>query len=42
MVSIIIPTYNEATSILSVLESLKEVRGDFEVLVADGAHGVCG
>jgi len=37
MVSIIIPTYNEATSILSVLESLKEVRGDFEVLVADGA-----
>lgn len=37
MVSVIIPTYNEATSILSVLEPLKEVRGDFEVLVADGA-----
>ena len=37
MVSIIIPTYNEASSILSVLESLKQVRGDFEVLVADGS-----
>lgn len=37
MVSIIIPTYNEATSILSVLDTLKQVHGDFEVLVADGA-----
>ncbi len=37
MVSIIIPAYNEATSILSVLEPLKQVRGDFEVLVADGS-----
>ncbi len=37
MVSIIIPAYNEATSILSVLEPLKHVRGDFEVLVADGS-----
>jgi rSAM/selenodomain-associated transferase 2 len=36
MVSIVIPTYNEATSILTVLERLKQVRGDFEVLVADG------
>lgn len=37
MVSIIIPTYNEATSILTVLDRLKHVRGDFEVLVADGS-----
>ena len=37
MVSIIIPAYNEATCILSVLEPLKHVRGDFEVLVADGS-----
>ncbi len=36
MVSIIIPTYNEETSILSALGALKHVRGDFEVLVADG------
>lgn len=37
MVSIVIPTYNEASSILSVLDRLKNVRGDFEVLVADGS-----
>lgn len=36
MVSIIIPAYNEATSIAAVLERLRRVRGDFEVLVADG------
>jgi len=36
MVSVIIPTYNESTSIAGVLERLKCVRGDFEVLVADG------
>lgn len=37
MVSIIIPTYNEAASIPAVLDRLKHVRGDFEVLVADGS-----
>lgn len=37
MVSLIIPTYNEATSIADVLEHLKHVRGNFEVLVADGS-----
>lgn len=37
MVSIIIPTYNEATSIAGVLARLEHVRGDFEVLVADGS-----
>lgn len=37
MVSIVIPTYNEATSIAAVLERLKRVRGKFEVLVADGS-----
>jgi rSAM/selenodomain-associated transferase 2 len=37
MVSIVIPTFNEAASIISVLEPLKQVRGDFEVLVADGS-----
>jgi rSAM/selenodomain-associated transferase 2 len=37
MVSIVIPTYNEATSIAAVLERLRHVRGDFEVLVADGS-----
>lgn len=37
MVSIVIPTYNEATSIAEVLERLKRVRGKFEVLVADGS-----
>jgi rSAM/selenodomain-associated transferase 2 len=36
MVSIVIPTYNEATSIAAVLDRLKRVRGNFEVLVADG------
>ena len=37
MVSVVIPTYNEATSIAGVLDRLKGVRGDFEVLVADGS-----
>jgi len=37
MVSIVIPTYNEESSILAVLEQLKRVRGRFEVLVADGS-----
>ncbi|HET7101091.1 MAG TPA: glycosyltransferase family 2 protein, partial [Terriglobia bacterium] len=37
MVSVVIPTYNEAASIAAVLERLKHVRGDFEVLVADGS-----
>lgn len=37
MVSIIIPTYNETTSIVPVLERLKRVKGEFEVLVADGS-----
>ncbi|HEV2246363.1 MAG TPA: TIGR04283 family arsenosugar biosynthesis glycosyltransferase [Terriglobia bacterium] len=37
MVSIVIPTYNEAISIRTVLDRLKHVRGDFEVLVADGS-----
>ena len=37
MVSIIIPAYNEATSIADVLERLKHVQGEFEVLVADGS-----
>ncbi|HUX28850.1 MAG TPA: TIGR04283 family arsenosugar biosynthesis glycosyltransferase [Terracidiphilus sp.] len=37
MVSIVIPAYNEESSILAVLEQLKHVRGRFEVLVADGS-----
>jgi len=37
MVSVVIPTYNEAASIAAVLERLKWVRGEFEVLVADGS-----
>jgi rSAM/selenodomain-associated transferase 2 len=37
MVSIVIPTYNETTSIAAVLDRLKHVRGEFEVLVADGS-----
>lgn len=37
MVSIIIPAYNEATSIAVVLERLRCVHGEFEVLVADGS-----
>jgi rSAM/selenodomain-associated transferase 2 len=36
MISVVIPTYNEATSIAAVLGRLKLVRGDFEVLVAEG------
>lgn len=36
MVSIIIPTYNEESCIPSMLDRLKSVRGQFEVLVADG------
>lgn len=37
MVSIVIPTYNESTCILAVLDGLRHVRGNFEVLVADGS-----
>lgn len=37
MVSVVIPTYNEATAIVAVLDRLKCVHGDFEVLVADGS-----
>jgi rSAM/selenodomain-associated transferase 2 len=37
MVSVVIPTYNEATSIAAVLGRLKGVRGHFEVLVAEGS-----
>ena len=37
MVSVVIPTYNEATSIAAVLGRLKDVRGNFEVLVAEGS-----
>ena len=37
MVSIIIPTYNEEDSLPVMLEHLARVRGDFEVIVADGS-----
>lgn len=37
MVSIIIPTYNEAEIIAAALARLSRLRGDFEVIVADGA-----
>jgi rSAM/selenodomain-associated transferase 2 len=37
MVSIIIPTYNEAAIIAPALARLSRLRGDFEVIVADGA-----
>lgn len=37
MVSIIIPTYNEAEIIAPTLARLSRLRGDFEVIVADGA-----
>src|SRR5579872_6742404 len=37
MVSIIIPTYNEEDSLPATLEHLEQVRGDFEVIVADGS-----
>lgn len=36
MVSIIVPTYNEESCILALLEQLKHVRARFEVIVADG------
>jgi rSAM/selenodomain-associated transferase 2 len=36
-VSIIIPTYNEAETIVETLERLRGLAGDFEVLVSDGA-----
>ena len=36
MVSIVIPTYNEESCMPARLARLKQVRGDFEVLVADG------
>ncbi len=37
MISVIIPTYNEQTSITQVLECLRAARPKLEVLVADGA-----
>jgi rSAM/selenodomain-associated transferase 2 len=36
MVSIIIPTYNEASGMAAALERLSRLRGPFEVIVADG------
>jgi rSAM/selenodomain-associated transferase 2 len=36
MVSVIIPTYNEERFIEQTLESLRRVRGNFEVIVVDG------
>lgn len=36
MVSIVIPTYNEESCMPTMLARLEHVRGDFEVLVADG------
>ncbi len=36
MVSIIIPTYNEESCIPALLDQLKDLRGSFEILVADG------
>jgi rSAM/selenodomain-associated transferase 2 len=36
MVSIIIPTYNEATTVEKTLRHLRDLRGNFEVIVADG------
>ncbi len=36
MVSLIIPTYNEAQVIARTLDQLRPVRGDFEVIVVDG------
>lgn len=36
MVTIIIPTYNEATTICGALDCLDQAQGDFEVIVADG------
>jgi len=36
MVSVIIPTYNEEVAIAANLDRLRSVRGDFEVIVADG------
>lgn len=37
MVSVIIPTLNESSRISAALGDLRRVRGDFEVLVADGS-----
>lgn len=37
MISLIVPTYNEAGQILPMLARLARVRGDCEVIVADGA-----
>jgi|YelNatPaOPRAMG01_1025707.scaffolds.fasta_scaffold71156_1 rSAM/selenodomain-associated transferase 2 len=37
MVSIIIPTYNEEDCVPSLLARLAQVRGEFEVIVADGS-----
>lgn len=36
LISIIIPTFNEATTICHMAAALKELRGAFEVIVADG------
>jgi rSAM/selenodomain-associated transferase 2 len=36
LVSIIIPTYNEAASIAATLDVVAQLAGDFEVLVVDG------
>ncbi len=36
MISVIIPTYNEASCLGATLARLAGIRGDFEVLVADG------
>ncbi len=36
MISIIIPTFNEAQTVARTLDELRRVRGDFEVIVVDG------
>lgn len=37
MVSVIVSTYNEETAIARLLEGLRQLRGRFEVIVADGS-----
>ncbi len=39
MVSIIIPAYNEIRSIRRTLERLRELEGNFEIIVVDGSSG---